>query len=210
MSGSRDAIYVVRHGETEWNAAGRRQGRSDSPLTLRGRAQAVAVARALAPLLAEVECVSIECSPLGRARVTARILCRELQLPEHALVQAPLLAELDQGEWEGLTGVEIEARFPGMREARARDKWSFAMPGGESYADAHARSCRWLAARKTGETVVAVTHEMLSRTLRGAYAGQEPSQMLALAHPHDRIFRLSGGACEELALAPAVRAARRA
>jgi len=200
-------IYVVRHGETEWNAAGRRQGRSDSPLTLRGRAQAVAVARALRPLLADVECVTVECSPLGRASVTARILCRELGLPEHVLVRAPLLAEVDHGAWEGLTAEEIEQRFPGMREARARDKWSFPLPGGESYADAFLRAQRWLGARRPGETVVAVTHEMLSRALRGAYAGHAPAEMLALAHTHDRVFRLRDGAFEELP--PAARAAAR-
>jgi len=209
VSASGATIYVVRHGETEWNAAGRRQGRSDSPLTLRGRAQAVAVARTLRPLLDGVERVTVECSPLGRTSVTARILCRELRLPEHALVRAPLLAELDHGGWEGLTGDEIDARFPGMREARARDKWRFPLPGGESYADGFARASRWLAARKPGETVVAVTHEMLSRALRGAYAGHAPEQMLALAHPHDRVFRLRDGACEEVASPPAPALARR-
>jgi len=195
---SAEAIYVVRHGETEWNRAGRRQGRSDSPLTFRGRSQAVAVAKLLRPLLEDAERVTIECSPLGRTSVTARILCRELRLPEHVLVRAPLLAELDHGEWEGLTAGEIETRFPGALAERERDKWSYVMPGGESYASAHERARRWLAARKPGETVVAVTHEMLSRTLRGAYAGSAPQEMLALAHPHDRVFRLRGGASEEL------------
>ena len=209
MSAADAAIYVVRHGETEWNAEGRRQGRSDSPLTLRGRAQAVAVARTLRPLLDGVERVTVECSPLGRTSVTARILCRELHLPEHALVRAPLLAELDHGAWEGLTGDEIEARFPGMREARARAKWSFALPGGESYADGFERARRWLAARKPGETIVAVTHEMLSRALRGAYASWAPERILELAHPHDRVFRLRGGACEELAPPPLPALARR-
>jgi 2,3-bisphosphoglycerate-dependent phosphoglycerate mutase len=200
-------VYVVRHAETEWNTEGRRQGRSDSPLTLRGRSQAVAVARALAKLLHDVEGVTVECSPLGRARVTAQILCRELRLPNHALVTAPLLVELDHGAWEGLTPEEVDARFPGARAERERDKWRFVMPGGESYAAVHERSRRWLAARKPGETVVAVTHEMLSRTLRGAYASHSPNEMLALAHPHDRIYRLRGGACEEIRTAAAARAA---
>jgi broad specificity phosphatase PhoE len=192
------AIYLVRHGETEWNREGRRQGRSDSPLTLRGRAQAVAVARALRPLLEDAERVTIECSPLGRTSVTARILLRELHLPEHALVRAPLLAELDHGDWEGLTHGEIEERFPGALAERERDKWRYALPGGESYATGQERARRWLAARKPGETVVAVTHEMLSRALRGAYAELSPAETLALAHPHERVFRLRGGRVESV------------
>jgi len=196
---SEQTIYLVRHGETEWNREGRRQGRSDSPLTLRGRAQAVAVARRLRPLLEQAERIAIECSPLGRAHVTARILLRQLRLPEHTLRRAPLLAELDHGAWEGLTAAEIEQRFPGELASRARDKWSYAMPGGESYAEVHQRAARWLAEREPGETVIAVTHEMLSRALRGAYTRQSPREMLSLVHPHERVFRLRGGASEELA-----------
>ena len=195
MSG---AVYVVRHGQTVWNIAGRRQGRSDSPLTELGIAQAVAVGRALRRELAAAKNVAIACSPLGRARVTARILCRELGLRESALAIEPLLAEHDQGAWEGLTSVEIEARFPGEQARRSADKWRHVIPGGECYADVHARARRWLAARDPAATQVAVTHEMLSRTLLGAYAGETPEAMLARAHPHDRIFRMRGGAIEEL------------
>jgi probable phosphoglycerate mutase len=204
---SDSAIYVVRHAETEWNVAGRRQGRLDSPLTLRGRAQAVAVARRLARELEGVEDVTVECSPLGRTKVTGRILCRQLHLPEFRLVSAPLLAEHDYGEWGGLTAAEIDEHYPGARAERERDKWNYLIPGGESYAKVHERARSWLAARKPGETVVAVTHEMLSRTLRGVYAGHSPAEMLALSHPHDRIFRLRGGAIEELLAETAARAA---
>lgn len=196
MSGG--AIYVVRHGQTAWNIAGRRQGRSDSPLTELGIAQAVSVGRALRGELGGANGVAIACSPLGRARVTARILCRELGFRDSAIAVDPLLAEHDQGEWEGLTAAEIEARFPGAQARRAADKWRHVIPGGECYADAHARARRWLDARDLAATTVVVTHEMLSRTLLGAYAGEQPEQMLARAHPHDRIFRMRAGAIDEL------------
>jgi len=192
------AIYVVRHGETVWNLAGRRQGRSDSPLTELGIAQAVAVGRALRRELGAGPSVAIACSPLGRARVTARILCRELGLREGAIAIEPLLAEHDQGQWEGLTSAEIEARFPGEQARRAADKWSHVIRGGECYADVHRRAQSWLAARDPAATQVVVTHEMLSRTLLGAYTGEAPEAMLVRVHPHGRIFRLRGGAVEEL------------
>jgi broad specificity phosphatase PhoE len=196
------AIYVVRHGQTVWNIAGRRQGRSDSPLTELGIAQAVSVGRALRRELAGANGVAIACSPLGRARVTARILCRELGLRDSAIAVDPLLAEHDQGAWEGLTAVEVEARFPGELARRTADKWRHVISGGECYADVHARARSWLDARDPDATAVVVTHEMLSRTLLGAYAGEPPETMLARSHPHDRIFRMRGGAIEELRASP--------
>ena len=196
MKGS--AIYVVRHGQTAWNVAGRRQGRADSPLTELGIAQAVAVGRALRRELDGADGVAIACSPLGRARVTARILCRELGLREAAIGVDPLLTEHDQGAWEGLTAGEIEGRFPGELARRAADKWRHVISGGECYADVHARARSWLDARDPSATAVVVTHEMLSRTLLGAYAGEPPEAMLVRSHPHDRIFRLRSAAVEEL------------
>jgi probable phosphoglycerate mutase len=129
-------------------------------------------------------------------------VCRELGLHESAIGVDPLLAEHDQGDWEGLTSAEIEARFPGAQARRAADKWRHVIPGGECYADAHARARRWLAVRDEDSTTVVVTHEMLSRTLLGAYAGEKPEQMLARSHPHDRIFRMRGGAIDELRAVP--------
>jgi probable phosphoglycerate mutase len=184
------AIYVVRHGETTWNAEGRRQGSLDSPLTERGVEQAVAAGRALRQLLVARRDVVLECSPLGRARRTAEILCRELGWPETAIVIQPLLAELRQGTWEGLTPPEIDARYPGARAARERDKWSYVFPGGESYADVALRARAWLAARTPGADTIAVTHEMLSRTLFGTYYGLEPAQMLELSHRHGCVWAL--------------------
>lgn len=187
-------IWLVRHGETEWNVEGRRQGRMDSPLTPRGVEQARAAGRELRRLLGERPDVAIESSPLGRARVTAEIVCRELGLPESRIVVQPLLAELHQGAWEGLTPPEIDARLPGARAERERDKWSYAFAGGESYADVFERARAWLDALEPGTATIAVTHEMLSRTLQGVYAGYGREAMLALSHPHGRILRLAGGA----------------
>jgi len=72
-------------------------------------------------------------------------------------------------------------------------------PGGESYAEVALRARAWLAARTPGADLIAVTHEMLSRTLVGAYAGLAPAQMLELSHPHGRVVRLCGGAVSEAA-----------
>lgn len=140
---------------------------------------------------------AVETSPLGRARQTAEIICAELGLDSAALFVAPLLVEHDLGRWAGLTADERDALFPGAREARKRDKWNYVVPGGESYAAALFRAREWLAARRHTPVTIAVTHEMISRTIQGAYLGLEPAGVLRRSHPHDRVYRLRDGSIED-------------
>ena len=121
----------------------------------------------------------------------------ELGLGEPATVE-PLLVEHHLGVWQGLTPAEVDARFPGSREARANDRWNFRIPGGESYALMSVRARRWLALDRGVPIRVAVTHELMSQTIQGAYARLSPPETLARSHPQTSIFRLSGGSIEEL------------
>ena len=97
-------ILLVRHAESTWNGSGHIQGTSDPPLSRRGRAQARALARVLAPFKPQ----RIESSPLARARETAQILAERLQ---RRLVVQPDLHEIHLGLWEGLTPKEVDRRF---------------------------------------------------------------------------------------------------
>jgi broad specificity phosphatase PhoE len=110
-----DAVYLSRHGETEWNASRRRQGRLDSPLTSTGIAQA----RAMASIATSLSVDRIFTSPLGRAASTAAIVADAVGLPFQVLDE---LAEVDHGEFAGLTNDEIEARHPGALAERAARK----------------------------------------------------------------------------------------
>lgn len=201
-------VYLVRHAETEWNLIGRRQGHADSPLTERGRGQAERIGEIL---VREREqgglppAPAIYCSPLGRARATAGIACRALQVDSSSLLLDPLLIECDHGDWTGLTNAEIEARDPESLRARTADKWNTPIPGGESYAGMQGRARDWLA-RVCGaedETVVAVTHEMIGRALRGVFLGLEPAEVLRLTHKHGTVICLrdAGGARSSVELA---------
>lgn len=127
--------YLARHGQTEWNTTGRRQGRLDSPLTPHGTAQA----HRNAQLLTNEGIDAIFSSPLGRARRTATIIGTHLDLTIRVLDD---LAEIDHGLWSGLTAAEIDVRWPGQRGVRERDKYAFRFPEGESYADGAARAER--------------------------------------------------------------------
>lgn len=142
-------LYYVRHGLTDWNAAGRLQGQLDVPLNQTGRAEAVRCGDILrgrfacdghAP--ADLDYVS---SPLSRARETMEVLRAELGLAQSDYHVEPRLAEIGFGEWEGLTYQEVLVREPEVVARREADKWAFLPPGGESYAQLALRVGAWLA-----------------------------------------------------------------
>jgi probable phosphoglycerate mutase len=185
-------IFLVRHGETEWNRVRRYQGWSDSPLTERGIAQAEAIGHCLAAL-PEAEGAAIVASPLGRARHTAEIIAKVLGST------APLrfderLREISLGAWDGLDRRELRSRM-GVRYVEF--EWYFETPHGQRYVDFAAPIADWL--QEIGEsTVIAVSHGVVTRVLRGLYAGLPRREALRLAVPQDRIFRLSQSTIEEI------------
>jgi broad specificity phosphatase PhoE len=111
------AIWLVRHGETEWSISGRHTGSTDIPLTPEGRLQASTIGR----LLAGRRFDHVFSSPLLRARETARLAGFGERIRVHEG-----LAEYDYGEFEGLTTEQICAIHPGWRLFRD------GCPGGET------------------------------------------------------------------------------
>jgi len=151
-------LYYIRHGETDFNAEQRLQGRQDTLLNARGRLQAKDCGELLHDLFVRdrrgAEDFVYVSSPLRRARETMEILRATLGLDPHAYNTDDRLLEISYGAWEGMTLPEIDARMPGMLVERERDKWDFAPPGGESYRELTARIAEWYAAL-TRDTVVA-------------------------------------------------------
>jgi probable phosphoglycerate mutase len=184
-------IYLLRHGQTAMNAARRYQGRIDSPLTERGRAQAQAMARALAGGFDPAACVLL-CSPLGRARQTAGIVAETLGAPPPEVLED--LTEVAMGAWEGLTAEQIDDRWPGARKAGLRNEWFFRAPGGEDHASVAARLSRALAtaAARPEPVRILVSHAIAGRVLRGLYAGLPMAQALRLEIPQEALFALPG------------------
>ena len=195
-------IFVVRHGETEANRAGRLLGHSDSPLTRHGIAQSLAFADALSNLLTDRTAVELHSSPLGRARSTARLIADRLSLDPGQCRVSPLLAELCFGQWEGLTDPEIEARYPGAQQARHQDHWTYVIPGGESYEQLYRRVGIWLDEAGDAPAIILVTHAKTSRALRGAYLGLDAPEILALKHPQDRLFSMRNRQIETILCPP--------
>lgn len=162
-------LLLVRHGETDWNAAGRWQGHTDVPLNPTGRAQALAVA---ARLRAEGVC-AIATSDLCRARGTAEIVAEALGL-EVALVDGGL-RERCYGAWEGLTRGECQARFPEEWARHVADPRT-APPGGESTDALLARVVPAIhrAAERLTSPALLVTHGGVMRAFLAAALGVAP------------------------------------
>jgi broad specificity phosphatase PhoE len=179
-------VFVARHGQTEWNELGRRQGQFDSPLTSLGEQQAQLLARAVAELPG---LDGIFSSPLQRALRTAALCSEALSLPVMVIEE---LAEVHHGVMAGLTASEVDERFPGEMNRRDHDKYRWRFPGGESYADADARAAGAIEeiACYGVRFPLIVSHEMIGRMLMRHLLGAAPAAVLAWKHPHDVIYKI--------------------
>ncbi len=167
MVAPRPTVFYIRHGETDWNVAGRLQGRRDVPLNARGRAQATHCGEILRDLLARdgdgLADRQFVASPLLRARETMELVRAALGLPVDGYLLEPQLAEIAFGDWEGFTIAQLHSRDPQRIAAREQDKWHFVPPGGESYQAVTARMGAWYE-NLTCDTV-AVAHGGTARGL---------------------------------------------
>ena len=180
-----DVVYLARHGQTQWNREGRKQGQLDSRLSAAGRTHAENLARAAAAY--DVDLVAS--SPIGRALTTAEVCAHALGLPVIVIAE---LAEVHHGDLAGLTTSEANVRFPGALEQRAMDKYKWRFPGGESYADADLRAGIALdrIARTGARRPLIVSHEMIGRMLRRNLLGNRPIDVLATNQPHHIVLRV--------------------
>ncbi|WP_370947833.1 histidine phosphatase family protein [Amycolatopsis sp. cg5] len=148
-------LVLWRHGETDYNAAGRMQGHLDSALTPIGWNQA----RFAVPALARFSPDLVIASDLRRATDTATVLTEGIGVP---LRIDKRLRETHLGEWQGLTGEEVDQSYPGERERWRLDS-TWAPPGGESRVDVANRSQEVVLDLQRdggdpGDTVLLATH----------------------------------------------------
>ncbi|QGM46096.1 histidine phosphatase family protein [Methylocystis heyeri] len=183
-------IYLVRHGETIWNAAGRFQGRLDSELTAKGRDQARALGMALANELGERQMEYVlKASPLGRAKTTATIIAEQMR--DIFIEEDHLLVEVSIGSWDGLTHFEIDMECPDALRGASPFNWFFRAPDGECLDRAYGRAQKWLAC--VNSPTIAVSHGLFGRLVRGAYLSLSTADMLQLPVPQDGFFCLQNG-----------------
>jgi len=155
-------VILVRHGQTEWNRVERFRGRADVPLNATGLAQAEATGRRVA---AEWRPVAVYSSPLLRAVRTAEAIARHFNL---AVQTYSGLADIDYGQWQGLTPDEARQRWPEQVDNWYRHPDRAIIPGGENLAELRSRAMgavNELVCRHPGETIVLVGHTVINRVI---------------------------------------------
>ncbi|UWQ15515.1 histidine phosphatase family protein [Aliiroseovarius sp. M344] len=183
-------MFVIRHGQTEWNLAGRHQGRLDSPLTQKGRQQARVMGQMLQREIGGRTDVAAYSSPQGRALQTAELSLAALSW---SVTQDERLCEVSFGAWQGLTHDEIAAGWPKQAAFGEQNpqEWHYMSPGGETLADLQDRADRFL--KDLADPAVVFTHGVLSRVLRARWLGLNEHEMLELPGGQGIIFHLARG-----------------
>ncbi|MFV0244403.1 MAG: histidine phosphatase family protein [Qingshengfaniella sp.] len=178
-------VYILRHGETEWNRQGRMQGRLDSALTDLGRQQARHQGRILAAQ--GLRGTMIMTSPSGRAMKTADLV--GMALGGQPRVD-PALQEIDMGDWQGQRLTDLARRHHGLFNAPDPLGFYRHIPNGETPADVACR-LRPLLARLV-PPVILITHGVTARILRCLLMGLPVEAFSGLEGGQGVVYRIEG------------------
>jgi len=184
-------LYVIRHGETDWNAERRYQGQADIPLNDKGRAQSKRNGATLANQGVDPSVHDFVASPLGRARETMEIVRASLNLKPSDYRLDSDLKELSYGHWQGVLQSELPICDPEGLAARTKDPFHWRPKGGESYADLVARTQFWLTSVNQDSIVAA--HGGTIRCLHALLLNVATHQVPTLAIPQDKILVIKDG-----------------
>ena len=154
-------IYLVRHGQTQWNKEQIFRGTRDVPLNESGREEA----RLAAEGLKDKPIDAVYTSPLARARETAEAIARV-----HGLAVRPVegLKDICFGEWEGEALQEVQRRYTDLYRRWIEEPHTVTFPGGESLADVKARSVKAvkeIVVDHPEDTIAMVSHRVVNRVL---------------------------------------------
>ena len=181
-------LYILRHGETEWNASGRLQGHHHSPLTPLGRTQAREQRRILRAR--DLRGFGAFSSPQERALETANIALDGVIAPVQS---APALREIGLGDWAGRDRAGLIAE---TRAVDGFDLYSLA-PRGEGFDALRSRCEQFLAALRA--PAVLVTHGITSRMLRLVLTGQPTEKLRDQPGGQGVVFHVENGRQHRLA-----------
>jgi broad specificity phosphatase PhoE len=192
-------IYLLRHGQTEYNAERRIQGRCDSPLTELGRTQARAMGEKLHELLEGQGGFTVVSSPQPRALGSAEVVA------EHAGIAGPIvtdarLQEIGCGSWEKHRWASLAERDPLIGKApNFLAAWAQYCTDGEGLDGASDRLASFLNWAE-GKDLVVVSHGCAGAILRALYAGVDLAGLLQTRSARqDHFHRLHDGEVEEIA-----------
>ena len=179
-------IFLVRHGETEWNKKNRLQGNQDSPLTLMGVKQAREVKKSLEQYKIDKAYVS----PLKRARDTMEIILKDRELEA---VITDNLREINLGPWEGKTRRETALSHPDEYMAFWKRPDSFNLPGAETFQELQQRVVEELGSiflKEKNKNILVVSHWIAIKVALAHYSSIPISHLSGIADPVNGSFLL--------------------
>jgi probable phosphoglycerate mutase len=172
-------IFLVRHGETEWNTQNRLQGNKDSPLTLRGIRQAHQVKKSLERFSIDQAYVS----PLKRARVTAEIILQDRKLEAAVKDQ---LREINLGPWEGKTRQETALSHPDAYKAFWERPDLFNLLGADTFPELQDRMVKELEQifiHGNNKNILVVSHWIAIKVALAHYSSTPLSHLSRMSDP---------------------------
>jgi probable phosphoglycerate mutase len=190
-------IILARHAETVFNAAARMQGHmAHTPLTRAGIAQAEAMGAALRDVLGPQPDRDYWVSPSGRTQQTASIVGEHLGIDFFQWRQDARLLEIDVGGWEGRWYADIVAELGESIVCPDRRLFRVPPPGGEWFPAIAARLQDWLAGLDPARPVLAISHGITARVLRGILVGGQDWHGVPVAAdaPQGTVFHIKNGA----------------
>ena len=192
-------IYLIRHGQTTWNRAGRLQGQADSPLTLLGTQQVEAIGKKLKEIIG-IKKYSVWSSPLGRTKQTTSIICDQTNFKYENVVFDKRLVEITLGDRDGYKSWKaLFEDFPKDMARREKDPWNFSHPNGESSQMVWERVRPFMEKIANLEGIhVVVTHGVVSKIIRGMYLNLSPEEIFSLDRPQNAFHRLQNGKVEKI------------
>jgi len=199
-------LILVRHGESEWNRAGRIQGQINSPLTDLGINQAKAIREYLSGILLNQQ-LEIYTSPLDRALQTAEIIAQGIEYPSRKIIIEERLNDFNVGEISGTFGWDKVAEiFPEQAQLRLQDPMRFHPSGGESGAEFEARLRSLLEdLMDDGTLKLMVSHGIVNKFIRGILKNLSGKEMVELGESQNTIYRLEQGEETEIKILPSNR-----
>jgi broad specificity phosphatase PhoE len=154
-------LFIVRHGETDWNKEGRIQGRLNSHLTEKGRYNA----KVLGERLNDIDFAKIITSPSGRTIETTELIVKDRDV---SVQTNEMIMEMDMGPWQGLLKSEIREQYPDAYECFLNSPQLYQNGDAESFIDIYKRAEAFLlqlkSSKQTGNLLI-VTHGLFIKTL---------------------------------------------
>jgi broad specificity phosphatase PhoE len=174
------SLFLIRHGETDWNIEGRYQGQADPPLNSRGLFQAQKLSQELKDSMLDV----LYTSPLQRTRQTAGILADVLDTP---VIDEPRLMEIHQGDWQTRLRSEIESLYPELFSDWETNPWQVTPPGGENLSQVRDRvyaAVDELLGIRTYERIGLVTHRIPIALIKVRFQNMDPDIVRTIHLPN--------------------------